>query len=654
MLERIQELEAELSILHSTSVTAPTTSPAGGDDGERKVPSQADLIQEQLRRKGTINVNSAIGLVEPMERICETLMEVVAYAEEEEARTAELLEVRAKSGALGKSAEEGGKVPEEAVRHPILLKLSDLEGQIKHLNSQAAEANVEARRAHRVLRDLVKIGFHVGDQTDMVPSREKAEEMITSMEEVVNSIVMATGLAREIEAEQKRIAEEEAAAAAAAAAEEDGGNLEADGEGGKEDDEEEAAGHQEGGPEEAMHPLIKTMKTLQKEIDFIQDYVADTEDLLEAVTGGTAANSGEPQGLFGLQVQQLQTALLAKEEELARLEEQLKNRGEEAQMIVKLQKDLTDTEIRRGCLQGELEVTKMEMTRLKTKGFVLKQRERKSTTTTVLAKGSVKEGEAADVEGLKRLLAAKQAEADMYKSAVADRPLNNAAAVMKQQNDIIHELNNEIVKLQNEASARGTAAGGGKAGHAALVASGRANKQVKDLQEALLNAQQDVKHLMLEMRYHHNKTSQLASDNQMLAKDNQTMQAKLLEMANKMEAMQQTLRHREIELADPRHMIKQTRDQVLLPGDKVSGLLSAGFGRQGYGMPPSLGLGHPTLTRALGDFPKGAAFPQSSLMVEELKTTGILPKRPHPMSTTERARPVYNGYPETGDLKDPH
>ncbi|KAF4712514.1 hypothetical protein FOZ62_028137, partial [Perkinsus olseni] len=256
--------------------------------------------------------------------------------------------------------------------------------------------------------------------------------------------------------------------------------------------------------------------------------------------------------------------------------------------------------------------------------------------------------------GLKRLLAAKQAEADMYKSAVADRPLNNAAAVMKQQNDIIHELNNEIVKLQNEAAARGTAAAGGKAGHAALVASGRANKQVKDLQEALLNAQQDVKHLMLEMRYHHNKTSQLANDNQMLAKDNQTMQAKLLEMANKMEAMQQTLRHREIELADPRHMIKQARDQVLLPGDKVSGLLSAGFGRQGYGMPPSLGLGHPILTRALGDSPNGAAFPQSSLMVEELKTTGILPKRPHPMSTTERARPVYNGYPETGDLKDPH
>ncbi|KAF4732831.1 hypothetical protein FOZ62_002148, partial [Perkinsus olseni] len=155
MLERIQELEAELSIFHSTSVTAPSTSPAGGDGGERKVSSQADLIQEQLRRKGTINVNSAIGLVEPMERICETLMEVVAYAEEEEARAAELLEVQAKSGALGKSAEEGGKVPEEAVRHPILLKLSDLGGQIKDLNSQAAEANVEARRAHRVLRDLV-------------------------------------------------------------------------------------------------------------------------------------------------------------------------------------------------------------------------------------------------------------------------------------------------------------------------------------------------------------------------------------------------------------------------------------------------------------------------------------------------------------------
>lgn len=42
--------------------------------------------------------------------------------------------------------------------------------------------------------------------------------------------------------------------------------------------------------------------------------MADTEDLLEAVTGGTAANTSEPQGLFGLQVQQLQTALLAKEE----------------------------------------------------------------------------------------------------------------------------------------------------------------------------------------------------------------------------------------------------------------------------------------------------------------------------------------------------
>lgn len=58
------------------------------------------------------------------------------------------------------------------------------------------------------------------------------------------------------------------------------------------------------------------------------------------------------------------------------------------------------------------------------------------------------------------------------------------------------------------------------------------------------------------------------------------MQAKLLAMASKMELMQQvsyhllptfsnhlppqTLRHREIELADPRHMIRQARDQMLV------------------------------------------------------------------------------------------
>ncbi|KAF4657501.1 hypothetical protein FOL47_008411 [Perkinsus chesapeaki] len=660
MLERIQELEAELSILHGTSIT---TSSAGvdGEGQQRKISSQADLIQEQLKRKGTISAKNAISLVEPMERICETLLEVVAFAEEEEDRANELLEEEAMAKGSGNGKQKRGSIKdaelpemEEQARNPILVKLSDLEGQIKELNSQAAGANVEARRAHRVLRDLVKIGFHVGDQTDMVPSREKAEEMITSMEEVVNSIVMATGLAREIEAEQKRIAAEEAAKEAAAAAEAaDGGGSDVDEEGGKKG-EEDAEKVEEEVEADAMHPLIKTMRTLQKEIDFIQDYVADTEDLLEAVTGGTAANSGEPQGLFGLQIQQLQTAIMAKEEELARLEEQLNGRGEEAQMIVKLQKDLTDAEIRRGCLQGELEVAKMEVSRLKTKGFVLKKREQRSAGSTALALKTSKGDESADIEGLKRLLAAKQAEAEMYKSAVADRPLNNAAAVMKQQNDIIHQLNHEIIKLQNEAAAgargggTGTAGGASKGGHAALVASGRADKQVKDLQEALLNAQQDMKHLMLEMRYHQTKTSQLVSDNQMLAKDNQTMQTKLLEMASKMEAMQQTLRHREVELADPRHMIKQARDQVLLPGDKVSGLYQAGFGRQGYGMPPSLGLGQPTNIRALGNRPFDRDFRQSSLIVEELSSTtqGAFPRRPHPMS--DRDRPKYSGYSELG------
>ncbi|EEQ99830.1 guanylate cyclase, putative [Perkinsus marinus ATCC 50983] len=652
MLERIQELEAELSILHGTSASIAATATAIGNDGgvAQKVTSQADLIQEQLRRKGTINANNAISLVEPMERICETLMEVVAYAEEEEGRAAELLErkVMAQSAAGGKLVEEGGRSAGEASGHPILLRLADLEGRIKELNSQATEANVEARRAHRVLRDLVKIGFHVGDQTDMVPSQEKAEEMITSMEEVVNSIVMATGLAQEIESEQKRIAAEEAVVEE----EENDNGSEADGGGGKEDG--DGVDQVGVGSDDAMHPLIKTMRTLQKEIDFIQDYVADTEDLLEAVTGGTAANSSEPQGLFGLQVQQLQTALLAKEEELKRLEEQLNSRGEEAQIVVKLQKDLTDTEIRRGCLQGELEATKMEISRLKTKGYVLKQRERRSPITE-MSRRSGTDTESADVEGLRRLLAAKQAEAEMYKSAVADRPLNNAAAVMKQQNDIIHQLNNEIVKMQNEAAARA----GGKSGHTALVAGERANRQIKDLQEALLNAQQDVKHLMLEMRYHHGKTSQLASDNQILAKDNQTMQAKLLAMASKMELMQQvsyhlpltsydhlppqTLRHREIELADPRHMIRQVRDQMLLPGDKVSGLIKAGFGRQGYGMPPSLGLGHPVTSSNTHDLTQS-----STLMVEELNTAG--PSSERRMGTTERTRPLYDGYPEPRNL----
>lgn len=64
----------------------------------------------------------------------------------------------------------------------------------------------------------------------MVPSQEKAEEMITSMEEVVNSIVMATGLAQEIESEQKRIAAEEAVVEE----EENDNGSEADGGGGKE------------------------------------------------------------------------------------------------------------------------------------------------------------------------------------------------------------------------------------------------------------------------------------------------------------------------------------------------------------------------------------------------------------------------------------
>lgn len=61
-------------------------------------------------------------------------------------------------------------------------------------------------------------------------------------------------------------------------------------------------------------------------------------------------------------------------------------------------------------------------------GYVLKQRERRSPITE-MSRRSGTDTESADVEGLRRLLAAKQAEAEMYKSSVADRPLNNAAAV---------------------------------------------------------------------------------------------------------------------------------------------------------------------------------------------------------------------------------
>lgn len=141
-------MEAELSILHGTSASIAATATAIGNDGgvAQKATSQADLIQEQLRRKGTINANNAISLVEPMERniagattrlsqskgldpsqwggtfsmslwsrsgICETLMEVVAYAEEEEGRAAELLErkVMPQSAAGGKLMEVLKTVP---------------------------------------------------------------------------------------------------------------------------------------------------------------------------------------------------------------------------------------------------------------------------------------------------------------------------------------------------------------------------------------------------------------------------------------------------------------------------------------------------------------------------------------------------------------
>lgn len=84
-----------------------------------------------------------------------------------------------------------------------------------------------------------------------------------------------------------------------------------------------------------------------------------------------------------------------------------------------------------------------------------------------------------------------------------------------------------------------------------------------------------------------------------------------------------------------------------LPGDKVSGLIKVGFGRQGYGMPPSLGLGYATsiliATTCCGvrhpvTSSNGHDPPQSStLMVEELNNAG-------PSSERRMGRLLMHGY----------